>query len=55
VSCGLLGGTLRAELLANGVIRERVITVEMLTQCRQIHLVNSVRGWRPATLVPEPI
>jgi len=45
VECGLLAGTYRAELLAQGVIRERVIRVEELTEAESIHLINSVRGW----------
>ncbi|HEY54258.1 MAG TPA: aminodeoxychorismate synthase component I [Caldilineae bacterium] len=45
VGCGLLAGTYRAELLAQGVIRERVIRVEELTEAESIRLINSVRGW----------
>ena len=30
IECGLLGGTFRSELLAQGQIVERVITIEML-------------------------
>jgi para-aminobenzoate synthetase/4-amino-4-deoxychorismate lyase len=51
VSCGLLAGTFRAMLVAAGTVRERVITIEMLKQCRQIHAVNSVRKQRAAVLV----
>ena len=50
LSCGLLPGCLRAELLERGEIRERVITVEELQQAREIYLINSVRGWMAATL-----
>lgn len=50
VSCGLLPGCLRAELLESGEIRERVITVAELQQAREFYLINSVRGWMAATL-----
>jgi branched-subunit amino acid aminotransferase/4-amino-4-deoxychorismate lyase len=46
VECGLLPGTMRAELLAAGEIAEAPITVEQLLAARRIWLVNSVRGWR---------
>ena len=48
IACGLLAGTLRAELLATGVIRERVITVADLSGASRIDVINSVRGRRPA-------
>ena len=44
VECGLLAGTYRAALLAQGAIRERVIRVEELAEAESIHLINSVRG-----------
>ncbi len=52
VDCGLLGGTLRAELLAARTIRERPITVANLQQATGLWLINSVRGWVPALLLP---
>jgi para-aminobenzoate synthetase/4-amino-4-deoxychorismate lyase len=42
--CGLLGGTLRAELLEQGAIRERVITLDALSSATRLWLINSVRG-----------
>jgi para-aminobenzoate synthetase/4-amino-4-deoxychorismate lyase len=45
VSSGLLPGTFRAELLAEGKIRERVITVEELRTAKEFFLINSVRKW----------
>jgi para-aminobenzoate synthetase/4-amino-4-deoxychorismate lyase len=48
VSCGLLAGTLRAEQLAAGRIRERIITREELARADRVFLLNSVRGWIPA-------
>lgn len=52
VTCGLLAGTYRAELLAGGVIRERVLTKDDLTHAARIWLINSLRGWIDAILVP---
>jgi len=51
LDCGLLPGTFRAELLATGAITERRITVAELGAATRLWLVNSVRGWVPATLV----
>jgi para-aminobenzoate synthetase/4-amino-4-deoxychorismate lyase len=51
VECGLLPGTLRADLLARGEIHEERILVEDLPRADEIWLVNSVRGWIRAELV----
>jgi len=51
VPCGLLAGTYRARLLAEGKIRERVVPLEMLPQCDELFFINSVRLWRNAQLV----
>lgn len=51
VSCGLLGGTFRAHLLAEGTIAEQVIGTDQLRAASSIWLVNSVRKWMPAVLV----
>lgn len=48
--CGLLAGTLRAELLESGAIRERVITCSQLSRCSLLWLINGVRGWVPVFL-----
>ena len=53
VSCGLLAGTFRDHLLAEGTIKERVITVEELKNANEIYLINSVRKWMKAELVVE--
>jgi para-aminobenzoate synthetase / 4-amino-4-deoxychorismate lyase len=52
LDAGLLPGTYRAALLRGGRIRERAIRVEELGDVRALALVSSVRGWRPAELVP---
>jgi para-aminobenzoate synthetase / 4-amino-4-deoxychorismate lyase len=51
IKCGLLGGTLRAELLESGKLRERVITKEEFSAARHIALINSLRGWMWAQLL----
>ncbi|MGQ4274387.1 aminodeoxychorismate synthase component I [Terrihabitans sp. B22-R8] len=51
LSCGLLPGTLRAELLETGEAREAVLTTADLAGAEAIFLGNSVRGMVPATYV----
>ena len=58
IACGLLGGTLRAELLAAGKIVERVISIDLLRQtvarrAARVWLINSVRKWMPVQILPE--
>jgi para-aminobenzoate synthetase / 4-amino-4-deoxychorismate lyase len=45
---GLLPGTFRNELLAQGKIRERVITIEELRKS-EFFLINSIRKWMQST------
>jgi para-aminobenzoate synthetase/4-amino-4-deoxychorismate lyase len=45
IECGLLGGTLRADLIERGLICERVITKDELLSATRLWLINSVRGW----------
>ena len=45
VSCGLLAGTFRDELIATGEIEEQVITLNDLKRADAIWLINSVRKW----------
>ncbi len=54
LDCGLLGGTYRAELLAQGAIRERPIPIEELRRHPRLWLANSVRGLFPAVLADDP-
>lgn len=51
VRCGLLAGTARARLLAEGVIRERVLPVSLLEKGWPLYLINSVRGRYRAVMV----
>lgn len=52
VACGLLSGVYREWLLERGRIEERVITIEDLLWAERLYLINSVRGWIAAELVP---
>ena len=52
LGCGLLPGTLRAELLANGEIFERVLLPADLGAAIALWLINSVRGWVPVRILP---
>ncbi len=47
---GLLPGVLRGELLARGVLAERVLHRPDLANATRIWFINSVRGWIPVTL-----
>ena len=54
-ACGLLPGTMRADLLARGEVFEARVTVEALVQAPRFWLINSVRGWQDAVLDPVSI
>lgn len=47
VSCGLLPGVFREELLARGDIVERIVTLQDLLHATNIWLINSLQGWIP--------
>jgi para-aminobenzoate synthetase/4-amino-4-deoxychorismate lyase len=51
LACGLLGGTFRAELLAAGLIQERLLTRADVSRASRLWLINSVREWIDAVLV----
>jgi para-aminobenzoate synthetase/4-amino-4-deoxychorismate lyase len=54
VECGLLGGTFRAALLAQGKILEQPVSVDQVQEeGAKIFLINSVRKWRKAILLPK--
>lgn len=53
ISSGLLAGTFRDHLLAEGKIKERVITIEELKKAKEFFLINSVRKWMKRRLVVE--
>ena len=50
VTCGLLAGTFRAELLEQGAIKETVIRLSDLPRIRKFFLINSLRKWREAVI-----
>jgi para-aminobenzoate synthetase / 4-amino-4-deoxychorismate lyase len=54
VTCGLLAGTFRDQLLADGQIKERVITIAELKAAKEFFLINSVRKWMKASLCVSP-
>jgi len=45
ISCGLLAGTFRQQLLDEGKLRERVITIDELQATGEFFLINSVQKW----------
>ena len=53
VSCGLLPGTFRAELVATGMVVEHVMVEADLAIAPRTWMVNSVRGWTPIEIEPE--
>lgn len=54
VSCGLLGGCLRQDLVERGEVKERIISVEELKRAESVFLVNSVRGiWQVEVLLSQ--
>lgn len=52
ISSGLLGGVMRKELLQAERIHEGVLTIADLHRAKRIFVINSVRGWRDAYLLP---
>ena len=52
VECGLLAGTFREHLLKKGEIEECVISIDDLLAAEEVFLINSVRRWRRARLLP---
>jgi len=53
VAAGLLAGTFRDHLLAEGKIQERTITIDELRAASEFFLINSVHKWMRATVNPE--
>jgi para-aminobenzoate synthetase/4-amino-4-deoxychorismate lyase len=50
VTCGLLAGTFREQLLDEGAIEERIIAIDQMRKASRVWLINSVREWWPAVL-----
>jgi para-aminobenzoate synthetase/4-amino-4-deoxychorismate lyase len=51
VADGLLGGILRAQLVQDGTLTERSITIPEAINADAVALVSAIRGWRPAVIV----
>ena len=51
VESGLLAGTFRAELLAQGQLRERPLPIGELARADALYIINSVRRWVELKLV----
>jgi para-aminobenzoate synthetase/4-amino-4-deoxychorismate lyase len=54
IECGVLPGTLRADLLERGALIERCITVGEMLRSPRVFLLNSVRGMYRAQVVEAP-
>ncbi|WP_458464353.1 aminodeoxychorismate synthase component I [Paenibacillus sp.] len=52
---GLLAGTLRNQLLNDGVLEEKVLTYKDIIEATNIWLINSVRGWIPVEVSQESL
>lgn len=55
IECGLLAGTFRAHLLESRKVKEQIIRLNDLSQCRKIFLVNSLRKWVEVELTQKPV
>ena len=51
LDAGLLPGTERAALLADGTLKERAISIDEARTAEDLAVFSSVRGWRRAVLV----
>ncbi len=52
---GLLAGTMRGDLVRNGRIHERILTIADLQRSSHLYLINSVRRWQEAVLAANQI
>lgn len=50
---GLLAGTFREQLIADGILRETVLYVDDLKRAQNIAFINSVRKWREVVWLGE--
>lgn len=53
LTCGLLGGVVRGELLKNRKIKEKILHKEDLYSADKIFMVNSIRGITECEFLPE--
>lgn len=54
LSCGLLAGTYRAKLLAEGKLQEKTLYAQDINNATEIALINSVRRWQRVHWHPNP-
>jgi para-aminobenzoate synthetase/4-amino-4-deoxychorismate lyase len=52
LDCGVLPGVERARLLACGHLVEQVIDIDDLRKASSVATLSSLRGWRPARILP---
>lgn len=50
VECGLLGGTMRAKLIDEGKVKEKLLLIKDLTKARKVYISNAIIGFREAEL-----
>lgn len=56
VTDGCLPGAYRSELVSQGKLREASISVERLLSADEVAVLNSLRGWRSASvMIPSPL
>nr|NNM90805.1 aminodeoxychorismate synthase component I [Bacilli bacterium] len=48
--CGLLNGTYREQLVEQGILEEKIITIEEVLGATKVWLMNSVRGFVPVRI-----
>lgn len=51
VSCGLLAGTFRQQLIESGKIKEKILMKNDLAACDAVWFINSVRGWLSVEMI----
>src|SRR5690606_29912984 len=54
ISCGLLAGTFRQQLLEQQRDEEKILDKKELYTCDAIWLINSVQGWLKVELINQP-
>ncbi|MEL7083206.1 MAG: aminodeoxychorismate synthase component I [Cyanobacteria bacterium J06597_1] len=53
IRCGVLAGVYRRQLLEQGRLQERAISMAELVQCDRLAWFNSVRGWHDAVVLSD--
>ncbi len=50
LACGLLNGTYREQLVEEGILEEKILTIEEVLRATKVWLINSVRGFVPVRI-----